>query len=139
AREVPRLSRSPLDGMLPVSCAHSSQRHRNGDRPRRALDGCRRAIEVGQRLRERVYHLRIELRTGAAPQLAQSFGGGPGRPIGTRAGDRVEGIGDVDDTGDEWNLGAAKPVRVALSVRTLVVKLNDRNVRFEKRDAAKNP
>ena len=53
------------------------------------------------------------------------------RTIGARAGHRVERVGDVDDAGQQRDLVAAQPVRIALAVGPLVVQLDDRQVRRE--------
>ena len=44
----------------------------------------------------------------------------------------------MDDAGQQRDFVAAEPVRVALAVRTLVVELDDRQVRREEMDAAQD-
>ena len=98
---------------------------------RRALR--RRQVDRGQRAGERVHDFGVELRAGAAPQLAQRLGRGSRRAIGARAGHGVEGVGDVDDAREQGNLVAAQAVRVAAAVGPLVMQLDDRDVRREER------
>ena len=96
-------------------------------------------VDIRKRPGQRLNHLGVELRPGASPQLAKAFRRRAGRPIRARTGHRVEGVGDVNDAGDERNLGAVKAVRVALAVGTLVMQFDNRDVRLEELDAAQDP
>ena len=58
---------------------------------------------------------------------------GRARAVRARAGHRVVGVGDVHDARGKRDVVAAQAVRVAAAVRPLVVELDDRQVRREKR------
>ena len=87
---------------------------------------------------ERLHDFGVELRSRAAPELAQRLGAAARRAVGARARHRVEGVGHMDDAREERDFVAAQPVRVALAVRPLVVQLDDRQVRREEVDAAQD-
>ena len=82
---------------------------------------------------EAAHGLEVELRAGEPPQHGQRFGRRPAGAVGARRGHRVEGVGDVDDAGEQRDLVAPQAVRIAAPVRLLVVQLDDRQVRLEER------
>ena len=81
------------------------------------------------RAHERVDDLGIELDAGELAQLAERLLGGERRhPVRALGGHRLERVRDVEDPGQERDLVADQPVRVARAVVPLVVVADDRQL-----------
>src|SRR4051812_13265539 len=88
----------------------------------RALAALAHALTPGlHELHERIGELGIELRAGAALDLADRDLVGQGAAVRAIRGHRVVRVGDRDHAADERDLVAGEPARIAAAVEPLVV------------------
>src|SRR5439155_6721380 len=80
---------------------------------------------VGPQRHESLHHIGVELRPGVAADLLARLVGGHGPAVGTVGDHRVEGIGDGEDAGAQWDDRAHQASGIPLTVPALVVAGDD--------------